>query len=305
MVRPNWRTITDFAKRKDWPLKLAARLGQGRGHLRVIDRLAHVPLAPRKPDLSGWISHELAAVWIGHATLLLRIGGKTILTDPVFSARVGLGFGIATAGPLRLVRPALRIDELPPIDLILISHAHFDHLDVPSLARLPKTSTVITPNHVSDLIARLRFRRVVELKLGEQFTLDNLTITAQPVRHWGARTFTDTHRGYCAYTLDAAGHRILYGADTAYHDGWRGLGPVDLAIVGIGAYDPYIAAHANPEQALEMADQVEARHVFPIHHSTFKLSHEPKHEPIQRLLKAAGENANRIVGRDVGDQWAR
>lgn len=285
-------------------MKLAARLGQGRGHLRVIDRLAHVPRAPRKPDLSNWESHELAAIWIGHATVLLRIGGKTILTDPVFSARVGLGFGIATAGPLRLVRPALSIDELPPIDVILISHAHFDHLDVPSLARLSKTSTVIAPNHVSDLITRLRFRRVIELKLGENITIDPLTITARPVKHWGARTFTDTHRGYCAYTLDAGGKRILYGADTAYQEDWKGLDPVDLAIIGIGAYDPYIAAHANPEQAWEMAKHVQARHVFPIHHSTFKLSHEPKHEPMQRLLKEAGADANRIVVRDVGDQWS-
>lgn len=309
MKKPDWRSVTDFAKRKDWPLKLAARLGRGHGRLRVLDRLSRIPPAPLKPDLTTWASHDLAAAWIGHATVLIRVGGKTLLTDPVFSARVGLGLGLMTLGPRRLVRPALSIAELPPLDLILISHAHFDHLDIPSLARLPKQTPIIVPNHVRDLIQGLHFETVLELKWEEAAMIGDLVITARPVKHWGARTFTDTHRGYNAYTIDAAieegGRRVLYGADTAYQEEWNGLGPIDLAIIGIGAYDPYIAAHANPEQALMMADHAEAKYILPMHHSTFKLSREHTSEPIRRFLAAAGpDGRDRVVIDQVGGVWA-
>ena len=98
--------------------------------------------------------------------------------------------------------------------------------------------------------------------------------------------------------------RVLYGGDTAYHEGFRDVGRVNLAILGIGAYDPYIAAHANPEQVWQMADHCRADHVLPMHHSTFRLSHEPMHEPIERLLSAAGRGADRIVVREIGGAWA-
>lgn len=301
---PTWRTITDFAKQKQWPLRLADRLGRGHGRLRVLDHLAarSLPAAESKPDLTAWHDHALAAAWIGHATVLLRLGGLTILTDPVFSLRVGLGFGLMTAGPQRLQRPALAIDELPPVDVILLSHAHFDHLDRPSLARLPKQCDVVTFRGVGDLAHDLHFRSVTELKWGESHRIGDLLVTGLPVQHWGARTFYDTHRGYGAFLLEAAGRRVLYGADTAYQEQWRGLPPVDLAILGIGAYDPYIAAHATPEQALAMADHVRAERVLPVHHSTFRLSHEPVGEPIRRMLSAV-KDGDRIVVRRPGEWW--
>src|SRR5690349_9484838 len=125
-------------------LKLADRLGRSRRGLRLLDRFDQPAPAALKPDLSGWEEKDLAAAWVGHATVLLRLGGMTILTDPVFSSRVGIGLGLITGGPTRLTAPALRIEELPTIDLILISHAHFDHLDRPSLNRLPKRAPVVT-----------------------------------------------------------------------------------------------------------------------------------------------------------------
>src|SRR2546421_11651948 len=125
-------------------LRLADRLGRGRGRLRLLDGLNAPARARLKPNLAGWDDHDLAAAWIGHATVLLRVGGMTILTDPVLSNRVGVGLGLFTGGPRRLVAPALRLRELPPIDLILLSHAHFDHLDRPTLARLPRRIPVIT-----------------------------------------------------------------------------------------------------------------------------------------------------------------
>ena len=286
-------------------LRVADRLGRGRGRTRILDHLSKPPAAKFRPDLTGWEQHSMAAAWLGHATVLLRMDGQTILTDPVLSNKVGIGLGLMTAGPQRLISPALTIRQLPRIDLILISHAHFDHLDRPTLVRLRKDIPVVAASHTSDLIADLGFKNVTELKWGESMNIGTLKITARAVRHWGARTFYDKHRGFNAYLLESLGHRVLYGGDTAYHELFTDLKPVDLAILGIGAYDPYIAAHATPEQALAMADHADARNILPIHHSTFRLSREAMHEPIERLLAAAGDNPDRIIIREVGQQWSQ
>jgi L-ascorbate metabolism protein UlaG (beta-lactamase superfamily) len=304
-VLSSWRSITNWGKQRPLALRLADRLGRSRGRLRLLENLNPPPAPRRRPDLSRWDQHELAAAWIGHATVLLRIGGMTILTDPVMSNRVGVGLGLLTAGPRRFTAAALSLQQLPPIDLILISHAHFDHLDRPTLARLPKRTPVIAAHQTQDLIRDLGFRRVAELRWGEQIDLRNgVHIAAHRVSHWGARTFYDRHRGFNAYSIQSPRHRVLYGGDTAYHEGFREVGKVDLAILGIGAYDPYVAVHATPEQAWRMADHVRADHVLPMHHSTFRLSHEPMAEPIERMLSAAGGDEGRIVIREVGGHWA-
>ena len=227
----------------------------------------------------------------------------TILTDPVFSSRVGIGLGLMTGGPRRLVAPALLPGELPNIDLVLISHAHFDHLDRPSLVRLPKSTPVITAHRTRDLITDLGFRRVTELDWGQQTRIGELNVTAWKVNHWGARTFYDRDRGFNAYELELGNRRVLYGGDTAYHEGFRNVRKVDLAIFGIGAYDPYVMSHATPEQAWQMADHVRADFVMPMHHSTFRLSYEPTHEPMERMLAVAGRDDARVVVREIGTQW--
>lgn len=300
----NWRPIADWGKRKPAALWLADRLGRSRGRLRLLDRLNLPPAAPHRPDLRDWEKHELAAVWVGHATVLLRVAGMTVLTDPVFSSRIGIGLGLITGGIRRQVAAALDVPDLPPVDLILLSHAHFDHLDRPSLVRLPKRTPIITAHHTSDLVRDLGFRRITELRWGEHAEVGRLRITASQVAHWGARTFFDRHRGFNAYLIEGAGRRVLYGGDTAYHEGFRGLPKVDLGIFGIGAYDPYVAAHATPEQAWEMADHVRADFVLPMHHSTFRLSHEPTHEPMERMLTVAGRDRDRVVVRRIGQQWS-
>jgi L-ascorbate metabolism protein UlaG (beta-lactamase superfamily) len=293
----NWKSYTDWAKRKPFALRLAARLGRGRGRFRVVDWMTDIRPAPLRPDLSNWEKHELAAMWIGHATVLLRIGGMTILSDPVFSPRVGVGMGIMTAGPKRHFAPAIALRKLPKIDLILVSHAHFDHLDRPTLNRLPKSTPVITSHRNHDLIHDLGYSTVTELQWGESLDVNGVRVTAQEVKHWGARTFYDNHRGYCAFLLEHGKRRILYGADTAFGEHFRHIGKVDVACLGIGA-------HATPEQALAMGNHVRADHILPMHHSTFKLSHEPMHEPIERILTAAGRDTSRIIIREVGGQWA-
>jgi L-ascorbate metabolism protein UlaG (beta-lactamase superfamily) len=299
----SWRTITDIAKRQPLALRLADRLGRGKGRLRFLDHLNPPPRSAKTPDLSQWESHQLAAAWIGHATILLRIGGKTILTDPVMSNRIGIGMGLFTGGPRRHIAAALNISQLPPLDLILISHAHFDHLDRPTLQRLPKHVPIVTAHNTTDLIRDLGFTNVSELRWGEQIEIGELQLTAQEVRHWGARTFYDRHRGFNGYVIQSANRRILYAGDTAFCDHFKNVKKVDLAIFGIGAYDPFIAAHANPEQVWQMADHVRADFLLPMHHSTFKLSHEPMNEPIERLLDAAGSDVRRVITREVGDAW--
>jgi L-ascorbate metabolism protein UlaG (beta-lactamase superfamily) len=284
-------------------LRLAAQLGRGRGHLRWFDQINPPGRSRLAPDLSGWENRELAAVWLGHATILLRIGGMTILTDPVLANRIGLGLWLMTCGPRRYVAAALTPRQLPPLDLILISHAHFDHLDRQTLSQLPKKTPVITAGQTLDLIRDLGFRTIAELQWGEHLEMNGVRITARQVNHWGARTFFDSHRGFNAYLIESAKHRVLYGGDTAFHDRFKDIGKVDLAIFGIGAYDPYIAAHATPEQAWEMADHVGADFVLPMHHSTFRLSHEPMHEPLERMLAAAKGRLDRIALKEIGATW--
>ncbi len=300
----SWRRCANWAKERELTLRLVDRLGRSRGRLRLLDGLNPPAGARVKPDLKNWESYELAAAWIGHATVLLRVGGMTILTDPVLSNRVGVGLGLITGGPRRLVAPALGVSELPKIDLILISHAHFDHLDRPTLARLPKRTPVVTAHQTGDLVRDLGFRRVTELHWGDALEMDNgVTLGAVEVAHWGARTFYDMHRGFNAYLIESPKRRVLYGGDTAYHEGFKDVGKVDLAVFGIGAYNPYVAAHATPEQAWKMADHVRAKYILPMHHSTFRLSFEPVTEPMERMLTVAGRDVDRVVVREVGGQW--
>jgi L-ascorbate metabolism protein UlaG (beta-lactamase superfamily) len=302
----SWRTITDRAKRNQHVLRLADFMGRGRGRTRWLDHLNRPPAAPLKPDLTHWQDRTLAAAWLGHATTLLRVGDLTILTDPVLGSRVGIGLGLITGGPRRHVAPALSIRELPPVDLLLLSHAHYDHLDRPTLARLSKSMAVVTAHGTADLIRDLGFGSVTELRWGERTTLKGVTLTAQKVRHWGARTFFDDHRGYSAYLIEGAGRRVLYGGDTAYQDYFKeiaGGGGIDLAVLGIGGYDPYLASHATPEQAWEMVGHLKAGHLLPMHHSTFRLSHEPTTEPLERLLTVAGGETDRIAMTQVGGLW--
>lgn len=302
-----WKRYADWAKYRPLTLRLADRLGRSRGRLAVLNHVNPPAPAPQKPDLARWNDRDLAAAWLGHATVLLRIGGMTVLTDPVLSNRVGVGLGLVTGGPKRLVAPALSVRELPPIDLILISHAHYDHLDRPTLARLPKRLPVVTAAHTRDLLSDLGFRDVTELEWRESIDLDGVRITAREVRHWGARTFYDNHRGFNAYLIESLGspnRRVLYGGDTAYQDYFTDVGRVDLAVFGIGGYDPYVAAHATPEQAWAMAAHCNADHLLPMHHSTFRLSYEPVAEPMERMLAAAGKDDQRVVVREVGGEWA-
>lgn len=265
------------------------------GDLKYLRRISEgyfrtIPAAPNKPDPRQWRDDQLTLSWLGHATVLINFFGVWILTDPALRARVGVRVGPLTFGPKRYVAPALRTSELPPLDFILLTHAHMDHLDVGTLRRVRRDVTVVTAAATADLLTPMRFR-VAEMGWGESTEFDTshggLSIEAFRVQHWGARMRHDVHRGFNGYVLERQGRRICIAGDTA-RTNFTGVGrkPTDVMVVPIGAYNPWIASHCTPEQAVEMANQARAQFVVPVHHQTFRLSWEPMDEPIKRFRRA-------------------
>jgi L-ascorbate metabolism protein UlaG (beta-lactamase superfamily) len=264
--------------------------------------------APVTPDPSKWPDSGLYAAWLGHTTVLLKVDGTTILTDPVFSDRIGINLGVATLGLKRLVKPAIAFPKLPRIDLVVLSHAHMDHFDLPTLRRLESRGThVVTAVNTSDLLRGHGYRSVKELRWNERTRAGAVELRAIEVNHWGARVRTDTHRAYNGYTIECGRYRILFAGDTAMTNVFRdvrGAKPFDLALMPVGAYNPWIRAHCTPEQAWHMANDAGSEFIFPVHHQTFRLGREPLHEPIERLLGAAGKDAHRVAADRIGQEFA-
>jgi L-ascorbate metabolism protein UlaG (beta-lactamase superfamily) len=263
--------------------------------------------APGRPNPRAWGDHGIYAAWVGHATVLLKIDGATILTDPVLGTRVGLNLGPFTLGLKRLVEPALVRRDLPKIDLVLLSHAHMDHFDLPTLRSLENRGTeLITAPKTSDLLRTRQWKRVRELRWDERARVGPIEVRAFEVKHWGARMRSDTYRGYTGYSIDVGRYRVLFGGDTAVTPLFRNLKshrPYDLAVMPIGAYNPWIHYHCTPEQAWRMTNDAGAELVVPIHHQTFQLSREPYLEPLERLHEAAGNAAGRIVVKRIGQEF--
>jgi L-ascorbate metabolism protein UlaG (beta-lactamase superfamily) len=242
--------------------------------------------------------------WLGHATVLLNVAGRRVITDPALETRIGIGRGPLKLGPRRLAPPALAPRDLPPLDLVLLSHAHMDHTDLGTLGALPRRTPVVVQPGNRDLVRR--FRQVVELPWAETVEVAGVEVTSVEVRHWGARMIHDRHRGYGGYLLRHGGVSVLFAGDTAYTDAFARLGRaarVDLAIMPIGAYDPWIANHASPEETWRMFRALGAEWLLPVHHSTFRLSREPVEEPVRRLLAAAGAERWRVLPTESGATW--
>jgi L-ascorbate metabolism protein UlaG (beta-lactamase superfamily) len=231
---------------------------------------------------------EIGVTFIGHATVLIEIDGVTLLTDPVLSERL---FVVK-----RLVSAGLPQGGLPDIDVVLVSHGHHDHLDVPTHRRLanPRTIAVVAEN-LSDLV-RHGYDRVVELPWGTQFEHKGIKITALAVNHWGTRGLFPDRRGYTGFLIEGPSGRVFFPGDTAYTPLFREYGEryaIDVAILPIGAYSPtsFRRVHMNPEDAWRAFLDLRARHLVPIHWGTFILSYEPPDEPprwIRKLAKEAG-----------------
>lgn len=262
-----------------------------------------------KPTPGTWTDNGVTAAWIGHATVLLNFYGLTILTDPVMFERVGLGMGIATVGPKRLVAPPLSIKELPPIDLLLLSHAHMDHFDIPTLQQFPRDTKTVTARSTRDLFANMAYRKnVTELGWGEASMIHtahgDVRVEAFEVNHWGARWRTDKHRGFNGYVLEREGKRIMFGGDTAMTDKFQHIRTrrgYDFAIMPIGSYKPYKKCHCTPEESVCMLNDAGAEKILPIHFKTFRLGEEGTTEPLERL--EANIAPARIGWRDVGETF--
>ena len=263
------------------------------------------------PRPNEWSNDALTAAWLGHSTVLINFFGIIILTDPVLFPRIGVRMPfLFTIGPKRLTKPALTFKELPPIDLILLSHAHFDHIDTRTLHKFSKRTAVVTAPNTSDLLRWMRFRAVTELRWGQSHELatkyGSLQIKAFRVNHWGTRLRSDNHRGYNGYILERNNRRIIFGGDTAMTDSFAELRDdrsYDLAIMSIGAYDPWIRSHANPEQVVEMCNAAGIVHIMPVHHQTFRLSFEPFREPIVRFETALRDEPHRMALREIGETF--
>ena len=291
----------------------SSRVRRWLGHLFrewTVESWRAIAPAYAKPDPKMWSDAQLTLAWIGHATVLINFFGIKILTDPALFSRVGIRLPGFTIGPKRLTAPALTFHELPNIDLILLSHAHFDHFDLRTLRCFDEYTSVICAHATRDLLRRTRFRDITELEWSERTTLSTtegeINISAFRVNHWGARKRRDTYRGYNGYLLERKGHRIIFAGDTAMTHSFTDLqrnGAIDVAIVPIAAYNPWIRSHCTPEQAVEMANAAGARYIVPIHHQTFRLSFEPFREPIERFEAALSDTPDRIALREIGETF--
>jgi L-ascorbate metabolism protein UlaG (beta-lactamase superfamily) len=303
-------------KRPEQPTFRSARVRRWLVHLWrewTVESWRPITPAFAKPEPLKWNDAQVTVAWIGHATVLINLFGIKILTDPVLFPRIGIRLPGFTIGPKRLTAPALQFHELPRIDLILLSHAHFDHFDLRTLHCFDEKNSVITAPNTADLLRRTRLRDITELRWGEKKSLNTaagaITISAFEVKHWGARTQRDTHRGYNGYLIESGSRgrrRILFGGDTAMTESFAKLrqhGEIDLAIMSIGAYNPWIHSHCTPEQAVAMANAAGAQFIMPVHHQTFRLSFEPLREPIERFQTALTNTPERIALREIGEMF--
>ena len=259
--------------------------------------------APERVDNDGAYLRENArhseptVTWIGHATLLIQMAHVTFLTDPTWSNRPS---PVPIVGPSRFVEPGLAIDDLPPIDFVLISHNHYDHLDLPTLTTLAKRNpdtTFFVPLGNGNLLRKKGIENVKELDWGQTETFEDATIHCLPSQHWSKRSLTDDHKAlWSSWAVTGPERRFYFSGDTGYFSGFedigRLLGPFDLAAVPIGAYEPQAMmreSHMNPEEAVKAAQDLQAKTAIAVHFGTFDLSDEPLDEPPKRFKAAAIE----------------
>ncbi len=238
----------------------------------------------RTPVFPRLAEGQMALTWIGHASFLIQFTNLNVLVDPNFANWLFLLKRVRRAG--------LRIRDLPPADLVLLTHAHFDHFHKPTLRRLPSPRIAIVPWGVGDLARGLGFDRIIELEWWESFVHGGWKVTLTPSKHWGARVLSDHHRGYGGFVLEHQGRRIYHAGDSAYFDGFREIGrrcAPEIALLPIGAYQPeaFRRVHMGPDEALRVFGDLRAKWLVPMHYGTFRLSFEDRDEPPRWLRQLA------------------
>lgn len=238
----------------------------------------------RRPIFPRLRHGKVAITWIGHASFLIQFNDLNLLIDPNFANWLFL--------IKRLKRAGMTLGHLPPIDAVLLTHAHFDHFHKPTLRKLPAPKIGVMPWGMGDLARGLGFTRIIELQYWESFSHDDWTVTLTPSKHWGARTLRDLHRGYGGFVLEHQGRRIYHAGDSAYFDGFKEIGSrlrPDVALLPIGAYypDSFRHVHMGPDEAVKAFRDLRARIFIPMHYGTFKLAFEELDEPPRWLRELA------------------
>ncbi|WP_327294297.1 MULTISPECIES: MBL fold metallo-hydrolase [unclassified Streptomyces] len=293
-----------FADRLTAPLpgvSAMARLARERAVRPRSDGLRDIPLLPYAPaPLPETDATTIAVTWVGHASWVVRIGGLTVLTDPVWSRRI-LGT------PARVTPVGVRWADLPKIDAVVISHNHYDHLDAPTVKRLPRDTPLFVPAGLARWFRRRRFTHVIELDWWESAETGGVRFDFVPAHHWSKRTLTDTCRSlWGGWVLtDQRGQRVYFAGDTGYGHWFGEIGHrhpgIDLALLPIGAYEPRWMlgpVHTDPEEAVAACEDLGARRMAPMHWGAFLLSAEPVLEPLTRV-RAAWE----LAGRPRDELW--
>jgi len=273
---------------------------------RVFVRVAPAYTVPRgAPDL-------LTITWIGHTSFLIQIGGLNLLTDPVWSDRAS---PVQFAGPRRWVPPAVDFDRLPPIDAVILSHDHYDHLDSSTVSRLAErypAAKWYAPLGVGDFLRRRGARDIIERDWWEETALGDLRLTCLPAQHFSGRTLGTRNRTlWCGWALRTSNRSLFFAGDTALHPDFGSIaarcGPFDVAILPIGAYEPRWfmgSVHMNPEDCIDAVEQLQIGQqgtglvMIAAHWGTFKLTDEPMDEPPARM-----RDRWRAAGRDHEDLW--
>ncbi|GAA0314013.1 MBL fold metallo-hydrolase [Streptomyces polychromogenes] len=314
-----------------WPRSFADRLTVPLPGVRAFARLARegalrpgpeglrgIPDLPYRPaPLPPVAPGETCVTWAGHASWVVRTGGLTVLTDPVWSRRI-LGT------PPRMTPPGVRWEELPPVDAVVISHNHFDHLDAPTLKRLPGDTALFVPAGLARWCRRRGFRRVTELDWWESAELGGVRFDFVPAHHWSRRSLLDTCRtlwgGWVLTDRAGGGNTVYFAGDTGYGHWFREIGHrhpgIGLALLPVGAYAPrwwLRDVHTDPEEAVRACLDLGARRMAPMHWGAFVLSAEPVMEPLHRVRAAWARaglpredlwdlpvGASRTLGADAG-----
>lgn len=237
---------------------------------------------------------DATVTWIGHSTLLVQLDGINLLTDPHWGDRAG---PLSWLGARRLNAPGMRFEDLPPIDLVLISHDHYDHLDLGTVKRLAGAHNplFLVPLGVKAWFAENGMAHVEELDWWQTYEYRGLRLVCVPAQHFSGRNFSDTNRRlWASWVVAGRSKRLYVGGDSGYFDGFKqiggALGPFDLAAVPIGAYKPaYMmkSVHTTPEEAVQAFKDLRGRSLLGIHWGTFELAEEPLDEPPERMLKEA------------------
>jgi len=271
-----------------------------------------------RPNVDRWKNSEINIAWIGHATVLINFYGKFILTDPVFFEAVGIYIDGYIFGPRRASLPALMLNEIPKPDIVLLSHAHMDHMDYKTLKafteKYPNELDCIVAYNTKDVVEDLKWKSLQEVDWEQRVSLNGINFKGIEVQHFGWRYpgekdrsagYFEDGRSFNGFILERYDKKILFGGDTTFSDKFKNQRDenVDIAIMPIGAYKPWRRYHCTPEEALVMAQYyLGAKYFIPIHTKTFDIG-EMIYEPLDWLAKSSKNYQMQVGLWDIGETF--